>query len=250
MDYKWTIRLFAGLNERLGAASIELMLPTQTLTVSDLKAYISEQYAEHRDLILLCFVACNQAYAQDDALLHNSDELALLPPVSGGEEAASDQEAMEASEAVPLYWLTDRPISVEEVTRRVITPNHGASIAFVGTTREWTQGQRTVRLEYEAYAPMAVRTMEQIGEEIAAKWNGARCAIAHRTGIVDIADISVVIAVSAPHRDSCYEASRYAIERLKQIVPIWKKEIWDDGSEWKGHQLGPWNPLAETGDVS
>ncbi|MNG06951.1 Molybdopterin synthase catalytic subunit [compost metagenome] len=90
---------------------------------------------------------------------------------------------------------------------------------------------------------MAVKTMEQIGSEISDRWSGTLCAIVHRTGVVDIADISVVIAVSSPHREACYEASRYAIERLKQIVPIWKKEIWEDGSEWKGHQQGPWNPL-------
>lgn len=246
MEYKWTIRLFAGLNERLGTSSIEMMLPIDMLTVSELKALLSEQYASQRELIHLSFVARNQAYAQDDASISHSDELALLPPVSGGEETAPEQDTLASLESEPFYWLTDQPISVEDVTKRVITPNRGASIAFVGTTREWTEGQRTVRLSYEAYAPMAVRTMEQIGEEIAIRWNGALCAIAHRTGIVDIAEISVVIAVSAPHRDECYEASRYAIERLKQIVPIWKKEIWDDGSEWKGHQMGPWNPLAGT----
>ncbi|GMK41704.1 hypothetical protein PCCS19_47610 [Paenibacillus sp. CCS19] len=245
MEYKWTIRLFAGLNERLGASSIELSVPHPTLSVIELKALLSEQYPAHQHLIHLCFVACNQTYATDEASVSHSDELALLPPVSGGEEPPADPAHHSSADALPLYWLTDQPISVEDVTRRVIAPNHGASIAFVGTTREWTEGQRTVRLEYEAYAPMAVRTMEQIGEEIAVKWNGARCAIAHRTGVVDVADISVVIAVSSPHRDECYEASRYAIERLKQIVPIWKKEIWEDGSEWKGHQTGPWNPLAD-----
>jgi Molybdopterin converting factor, large subunit len=244
MEYKWTIRLFAGLNERLGTSLIELNAQHSALTVAALKALLIERFPSHEHLIQLCFLACNQTYATDEAVINHTDELALLPPVSGGEETASD--SMQAPEvAAPLYWLTDQPISVEEVTRRVITPDNGASLAFVGTTREWTAGQRTVRLEYEAYAPMAVRTMEQIGEEIAARWNGARCAIAHRTGIVDVADISVVIAVSSPHRNECYEASRYAIERLKQIVPIWKKEIWEDGSEWKGHQTGPWNPLAD-----
>lgn len=245
MEYRWTIRLFAGLNERLGAPSIELMNTNPTLTVADIKALLSERFPSHQHLIRLCFVACNQTYAIDDDIIKHSDELAMLPPVSGGEEPASEPSTPASEDALPLYWLTDQPISVEDVTRRVITPDHGASIAFVGTTREWTAGQRTVRLEYEAYAPMAIRTMEQIGQEIAARWNGARCAIAHRTGIVDVADISVVIAVSSPHRDECYEASRYAIERLKQIVPIWKKEIWEDGSEWKGHQTGPWNPLAD-----
>ncbi|MCQ6558589.1 molybdenum cofactor biosynthesis protein MoaE [Paenibacillus mendelii] len=140
--------------------------------------------------------------------------------------------------------MTQNPISVEAVTALVIVPEHGAALTFTGTTREWTQGKRTTRLEYEAYIPMAIKTLRQIGDEISVRWPGALCAITHRIGVVDIAEISVVIAVSAPHRGDCYDASRYAIERLKQIVPIWKREIWDDGSEWKGHQLGPWNPAA------
>ncbi|UVI33592.1 molybdenum cofactor biosynthesis protein MoaE [Paenibacillus spongiae] len=142
------------------------------------------------------------------------------------------------------YRITEEPISVAGVTEQVIVPGHGAAITFTGTTREWTHGKRTVRLEYEAYIPMAMKTLRQIGDEIDDRWPGALCAITHRIGVVDIAEISVVIAVSAPHREACYEASRYAIERLKQIVPIWKREIWDDGSEWKGHQLGPWDPAA------
>ncbi|NBI28231.1 molybdenum cofactor biosynthesis protein MoaE [Chengkuizengella sp. YPA3-1-1] len=140
------------------------------------------------------------------------------------------------------YHITYESISVEEVTNKVNHPNHGASISFIGTTREFTHGQKTVLLEYEAYIPMALKTLEQIGKEINEKWNGVLTAITHRLGKVEVGEISVVIAVSSPHRDHCYEASRYAIERLKQIVPIWKKEIWEDGSEWKGHQLGPWNP--------
>ncbi|EFM10190.1 molybdopterin biosynthesis MoaE protein [Paenibacillus curdlanolyticus YK9] len=231
MTKQWSIQLFAGLPERLGTFTIELTLEQDTMSVKQLKTILGQQFADHADLIQLCFVACNQAYATDDSQLHAADELALLPPVSGGETPSR-------------YQLTDQTIAVEEITRLVITPNNGATLSFVGTTREWTQGQRTVRLEYDCYAPMALRTMEQIGEEIEARWPGTLCAIAHRTGVVEIAEISVVIAVSAPHRDACYEASRYAIERLKQIVPIWKKEIWEDGSEWKGHQLGPWNPTA------
>ncbi len=143
-----------------------------------------------------------------------------------------------------MYELTYAPLSVEQTTAKVIRPEHGAALSFTGTTREFTHGKRTVHLEYEAYEPMALKTMEQIGREIAERWPGTLCAISHRLGKVDIAEISVVIAVSSPHRAECYEASRYAIERLKQIVPIWKKEIWEDGSEWKGHQLGPWNPTA------
>lgn len=141
------------------------------------------------------------------------------------------------------FEITEQVLDVDQVTRKVIDPDHGASLAFVGTTREHTHGQRTIRLEYEAYIPMALRTMQQIADEIAEKWPGTLTAISHRIGVVGIGEISVVIAVSAPHREACYEASRYAIERLKQIVPIWKKEIWEDGSEWKGHQQGPWKPV-------
>lgn len=150
----------------------------------------------------------------------------------------------DAALASNRYTITANKLDTDEILAKVIVAEHGAAIAFVGTTREWTHGQRTVRLEYEAYIPMAIRTMEQIGEELAERWPGTLCAISHRIGVVAIAETSVVIAVSSAHRDSCYEASRYAIERLKQIVPIWKKEIWEDGSEWKGHQQGPWNPIS------
>jgi molybdopterin synthase catalytic subunit len=142
-----------------------------------------------------------------------------------------------------LYVITEAALDVNEVTQKVLDPDHGASLSFIGTTREHTYGKRTVSLEYEAYVPMALKTMNQIGEEIIARWPGTKIAISHRLGNVAIGEISVIIAVSAPHRVHCYEASRYAIERLKQIVPIWKKELWEDGSEWKGHQLGPWNPM-------
>jgi molybdopterin synthase catalytic subunit len=243
MKYSWSIKLFAGLPERLGVPSIALLSDADKMSTADLKAAISAEYAEHKALIQISFIARNHAYAADDTILQVSDELALLPPVSGGEEQQNP-----AEEPAQRYVITSDVISSDEVLAKVIVPEHGASITFVGTTREWTHGQRTVRLEYEAYAPMAVATMQQIGDEIGERWQGALCAISHRIGVVGLAETSVVIAVSSPHRDSCYEASRYAIERLKQIVPIWKKEIWEDGSEWKGHQLGPWNPTEQLSD--
>ncbi len=143
-----------------------------------------------------------------------------------------------------FYKIVYDPIDTASVLNAVLEPDHGASIVFVGTTREHTKGQRTVLLEYEAYEPMAIRTLEQIGQEIAQRWPGSRVAITHRLGKVGIGEASVVIATSSPHRDGAYQASRYAIDRLKQIVPIWKKEVWEDGSEWKGHQTGPWNPTV------
>ncbi|WP_028609907.1 molybdenum cofactor biosynthesis protein [Paenibacillus harenae] len=243
MTFKWTIQLFAGLPERIGVPSLQLQSHDDHMTAKQLKDAVSAVYPDHSPLIRISFIACNHTYAADDTILRVNDELALLPPVSGGEE-----QSVPAAGRDDLYLITDEPISSDAVLAKVIVPEHGAAITFVGTTREWTQGKRTTKLEYEAYAPMAVATMRQIGEEIAGRWQGALCAITHRIGVVGIAETSVVIAVSSPHRDSCYEASRYAIERLKQIVPIWKKEIWEDGSEWKGHQLGPWNPTVPLTD--
>lgn len=246
MTFPWKIQLFAGLSDRFGSPVIHIETKTSSMTVADLKQLLADRFPEQADLVRISFVACNQTYASDDTVIQASDELAVLPPVSGGEPEDSDSEAAtpEHASADGRYVITKHPITSDEVLAKVIVPEHGAAIAFVGTTREWTMGQRTVRLEYEAYAPMAVRTMEQIGAELNERWPGTHTAISHRIGVVAIAETSVVIAVSSPHRDACYEASRYAIERLKQIVPIWKKEIWEDGSEWKGHQLGsPWNPI-------
>ncbi|REK69367.1 molybdenum cofactor biosynthesis protein [Paenibacillus paeoniae] len=241
MDFHWKINLFAGLQERLATSRLTLNLPVAELTAKELKERLAAAYPEHSSILGISFVARNHAYAADETTVRAEDELALLPPVSGG---GGTMHESAKTEGVELYLVTGEPLHSEEVLRKVITKDHGASIVFVGTTREWTQGQQTVRLEYEAYEPMAVAMMRQIGDEIGVRWPGSRCAISHRTGVVSLAEISVVIAVSAPHREDCYEASRYAIERLKQIVPIWKKEIWADGSEWKGHQLGPWNPTV------
>ena len=211
----------------------------------ELKKALMEKHPEHADLLQICFLARNHAYASDEQMLSNDDELALLPPVSGGEEKALEKTKRIETFELSRYIITSEPLDANEILAKVIVKENGATLAFVGTTREYTEGKRTVKLSYEAYEPMAIATMKQIGDEIAERWQGALCAISHRIGIVELAETSVVIAVSSPHRAACYEASRYAIERLKQIVPIWKQEIWEDGSEWKGHQLGHWNPLGQ-----
>ncbi|WP_239615137.1 molybdenum cofactor biosynthesis protein MoaE [Cohnella mopanensis] len=243
MTKPWTISLFAGLAERLGTRTIQQSWEDSRLTANQIKQRLSEQYPEHADLLSVCFLACNQSYAGDDTLVSHSDELALLPPVSGGSDESGNTGAV--LEQPRRYEITDHPIDVNSIIAKVYHPDHGAAIAFAGTTREWTAGQRTVTLEYEAYIPMAESALSQIGAEISDRWPGTLCAISHRIGTVGIGQISVVIAVSSSHRAASYEASRYAIERLKQIVPIWKKEIFEDGTEWKGHQLGPWNPIGE-----
>ncbi|AYE51183.1 molybdopterin-guanine dinucleotide biosynthesis protein B [Priestia megaterium NCT-2] len=136
-----------------------------------------------------------------------------------------------------LFKIVRDPISVEEVTNQVSRREVGAITLFIGTVREFTKGKRTLSLEYQAYDSMAVKMLSQIGKEIKNKWPDSWVAITHRIGKLEITDIAVVIAVSSPHRKTAYEANEYAIERIKQIVPIWKKEFWEDGTMWIGDQL-------------
>ncbi|SDI31639.1 molybdopterin synthase subunit MoaE [Alteribacillus persepolensis] len=136
-----------------------------------------------------------------------------------------------------LFTITDQPISVEEMTQKVIRPECGAVTTFMGTVRELTNGKRTISLEYHAYESMAVKMLEQIGQEIKEEWPDTLAVIAYRKGHLNISDIAVVICISSLHRKPAYEANQYAIERIKEIVPIWKKEQWADGTEWIGDQL-------------
>ncbi|WP_028782028.1 molybdenum cofactor biosynthesis protein MoaE [Thalassobacillus devorans] len=134
------------------------------------------------------------------------------------------------------FWISEQPLNIQEVVDLVTRREAGAINTFIGTVREFTKGKRTLYLEYQSYVPMAEKKLAQIGEEINEKWPDAETAIAHRIGRLDITDIAVVIAVSTPHRADSYDASRYAIERIKEIVPIWKKEHWENGEEWIGDQ--------------
>ncbi len=243
---QYTIKLFAGLAERIGQPEVTLSITSATAgddgqcTVADLKAALTSQYPEAAQAIAHSFAAVNQEYASVDNNIKPDDEIALIPPVSGG----SGVDANGAQTEDGLFVITALPLSAEEVIVKVSDNNHGATIAFIGTTREMTGDMQTTYLEYEAYVPMALSELQKIGQRIAEQWPGSRCAISHRIGAVGIAETSVIIAVSSAHRNDAYEASRFAIERLKETVPIWKKEMWADGSEWKGVQTGPWNPVA------
>lgn len=135
------------------------------------------------------------------------------------------------------FEITDVPIQVDAVTEKVTSRNAGAITVFIGTVREMTKGKKTLSLQYEAYPPMAIKMFEQIEAEMLEKWPETKVAITHRVGKLDISDVAVVIAVSSPHRKIAYEANEFAIDRIKQIVPIWKKEYWEDGTEWIGDQL-------------
>lgn len=154
-----------------------------------------------------------------------------------------------------LFEIVDTPIQVDQVIKKVESRKAGAITTFIGVVREWTKGKRTLYLEYDAYIPMAEKMLANIGDEIQTKWPNTIVAISHRVGRLDISDIAVVIAVSSPHRKAAYEANEYAIERIKQMVPIWKKEHWENGEAWIGDQLEkvPYpngKPNIKVGDMS
>lgn len=135
-----------------------------------------------------------------------------------------------------MFWITEKPISVTDVMDKVVRREAGAVSTFTGIVREFTKGKKTLFLEYQAYIPMAEKKLAEIGREIEERWTDTETAIAHRIGRLDISEVAVAIAVSTPHRKDAFEASSYAIERIKEIVPIWKKEHWEDGTMWLGDQ--------------
>lgn len=133
-----------------------------------------------------------------------------------------------------MFEVIPGELDINKYHKLTVNEHQGAVCTFTGHVREWTKGTRTVHLEYEAYIPMAEKMLAQIGDEIAERWPGVITAIGHRIGKLEISDIAVVIVTSSPHRTDSYRANEYAVERLKEIVPIWKKEIWEDGEEWIG----------------
>lgn len=168
--------------------------------------------------------AVNQEYATPDTLLKENDELAVFPPVSGG---SCDYRC-----PYDFFELTTEPIDVGQVARRVVLPECGATVTLDGYAREWTKGKRTLYLVYEAYDAMALTEMQRLGAEAHKQFEIVHLGIVHRTGRLEIGETSVVIAASAPHRKAAFEACEWAIKELKRTVPIWKKEVYEDGEEW------------------
>jgi len=136
-----------------------------------------------------------------------------------------------------MYKVTTYKIGPDALFDWVLKPHHGAVVTFAGTVRNNTSGRQTIRLEYEAYAEMAESKMREVGDEIRERWGIEDIAMVHRVGALEIGEISILIAVATPHRKNAFEACSFAIDRVKQIVPIWKKEIWADGDkEWVGQR--------------
>ncbi|HSL66154.1 MAG TPA: molybdenum cofactor biosynthesis protein MoaE [Gaiellaceae bacterium] len=203
-----TVRLFAGLRERAGASVREV----EAETVADVWPALG--LGEEPPGLLY---AVNRAYAERSRALADGDEVALIPPVSGG-----------------AFRLSEEPLSLQACVDEVASPDAGAIATFVGTTRRRSRGREVVRLEYEAYEGMAEVELERIATALRERHELCEVAIHHRVGVVGIGETSVVIAVSAPHRDAALAACRAAIDTLKETVPLWKKEVYEGGAEWIG----------------
>jgi molybdopterin synthase catalytic subunit len=220
---KVQVRLFARYREEAGRDRVELELP-EGGTVEAAWAAVAERFPALRPYRPHTLFAVGQDYVDPEHPLRAGDEVCLFPPVSGG--ASPD-----------LYRLTTEPLSEAELTAVVANPEAGGLVVFSGVIRNETGGRRVKFLEYEAHAGMAEAKMREIGETVHARWPGVKAmAIAHRVGRLEIGEASVVIAVSAAHRGEAFEACRFAIDRLKQTVPIWKKEYFEDGEIWVGLQ--------------
>ncbi len=236
------LRFFAAAADLVGNKALDWEMPAGS-TVAGLRQAVSLAYPIFAPLAAKVMVAVNRNYAQPEQVLANEDEVAFIPPVSGGaggpaeDSAANPESGQTWRDPSGLYEVTARPLSGDAVSARVVGNYTGAAVIFLGTVREFTAGRRTVYLEYEAFAEMAVAKMKEIGQEIEARWPAARVAMSHRVGRLDISETAVVIAVATPHRADAFAAGRYAIDRLKEIVPIWKKEVWEDGSEWVGTDI-------------
>jgi MoaE-MoaD fusion protein len=205
------VRLFAGLRERAGTGARDVELGEGS-TVGDVWPAL-ELGDEPPGIVY----ALNKAYSERSATLADGDEVALIPPVSGG-----------------AFLLSEEPLSLDAVVREVASDEAGAIATFTGTARARSRGRDVVRLEYEAYEGMAEGVMADLAAELTRRHALTAIAIHHRVGVVEIGEPSVVIAVSAPHRAAALTACREAIDTLKTSVPLWKKEVYVGGEEWIG----------------
>lgn len=219
------VLFFAHLKELCGVDK-ELIPIHKTIRVSELKQALRERFPMLDERLKNVLVAVNQQYTEDDDLIQPGDEVAIFPPVSGGSETQPT-----------IFQITSEELDLNELLEQITLPTTGAACIFTGMVRGETRrgdAHQTIALEYEAYMPMAEAKMAQVAAEIRSRWPAVEgIAIVQRIGHLKPRTPTVMIACTAAHRDTgVFEAARYGIDRLKEIVPIWKKEIMPDGEEW------------------
>jgi molybdopterin synthase catalytic subunit len=213
-----TVLLFGSLREATGAKELAFELPERA-TVADLGELLAKRFPAFEALRGRVRTSVNQRIVDTGHALREGDEVAWLPPVSGGGAAGRCR-------------LSSEPLEPAAVERLVAGPDCGGLVTFAGAVRDRARGRSIRELEYEAYPGMAEAEMDAICREAEGRWPGARVAIAHRVGRLAIGELAVVVSAAAPHRAEAFAACRYAIDTLKERVPIWKKEIATDGEYW------------------
>jgi molybdopterin synthase catalytic subunit/molybdopterin converting factor small subunit len=216
------VLFFGALRDLVGRSNDALVLP-EGARLSDLLAHYESAVPRLKDLLPAIALSINQEYAAPGAALHDEDEVALLPPVSGGNESRQM--------AARVALVRDR-IATETVLAEIKQPKDGAVVVFEGIVRDHTRGRRTLYLDYEAYEPMARRKLEELAAEALERFEVREVALVHRLGRLQHSETSVLIAVASAHRAAALEACRWLIDTLKKTVPIWKKEYFEDGAVW------------------
>ncbi len=224
------VLFFATLKDHIGSTALNLSLPDDAQTLADLRAHLAQQHPQATEHLHAALAAINEEYAFAEDPISDGDTVAFFPPVSGG--AAPDPLRPE------LFMLPDHPIDHDAIVAAITTPATGAVCFFSGMVRGQTHKPghlpQTQHLIYEAYEGMAKAKMAQVAREIRERWPRVQgIAIAQRVGRLEVGQNTVLIACSSAHRDDgCFEAARYGIDRLKEIVPVWKQEVGADGATW------------------
>ena len=207
---------FAHLQDVAGSHELAISLP-ENATAADAAAFLAEQYAGLADFLAQARVAVNAEFADALTVLHDGDEVAWMPPMSGGNQEASR--------------LTEAVIDLMALSRAVEASGYGAVVTFSGNVRDNARGRDVLYLEYEAYAPLAETQIAKLIDEAEGRW-AVKCAVQHRLGRLEIGECSVGIAVAAAHRAEAFEACRWLLDTLKETVPIWKREYFRGGDHW------------------
>ena len=232
------VLFFGRLKDIVGRAEDDAELAEGT-RVEDLFARYGNRFPELAEFRSSLVASVNQEFAGWRTPLAGGDEVAFLPPVSGGSHAVV---------ADDVYELVRTPIRAAEIVAHTKTPEDGAIVVFDGIVRNNSRGRATLYLEYEAYEPMALAKMREIGAEIRQKFPIHRVAMVHRLGRIEIGETSVFIVISSPHRRAAFDACRFAIDTLKRAVPIWKKEYFADGAFWAEGEVPSVKPNDRTGE--